>query len=81
MHISKAPPVFSTQELVKKFLIDGLMRAISDREIYPNEERWLRSVARDNNIKESWLVELITNIMQLKEHTRHLEVEKLKIFF
>jgi hypothetical protein len=49
-HVTDEPPEFSTKELALKFLKDGLALALSDAEIHPFEEQWLRSTAERNGL-------------------------------
>lgn len=52
--ILDVPPEFSTRELAKKFIKDGLILAASDNEIHPSEEEWLLSVAEKNGLDTQW---------------------------
>ena len=80
-YISTIPPVFSTRELAEKFLKDGLVLASSDKEIHPNEERWLLSVARKNNIEREWLLNEKKLFLQNKKSADHLEVDNIEVLY
>ncbi|HLF15564.1 MAG TPA: hypothetical protein VI932_11815 [Bacteroidota bacterium] len=54
-YISDSPPKFSSDELAKKFLRDGLRLAAADSEIHDLEEQWLESVADVNGIGSDWV--------------------------
>ncbi len=80
-YISVAPPEFSTRELAEKFLKDGLTIAFSDREIHPNEEKWLFTVANHNNIEESWLSMEKEIILRTDNKLQFLQADSLKVVF
>jgi hypothetical protein len=54
-YISDTPPTFSSPELARLFLRDGLRLAAADNEIHALEEEWLALVAAANGIDEVWL--------------------------
>ncbi len=54
-YIDDAPPKFSTDELARKFLRDGLRLATVDGEVHPLEEEWLIAVALINGVGPDWL--------------------------
>jgi hypothetical protein len=54
-HISDTPPTFSSPELARSFLRDGLRLAAADNEIHTLEEAWLAAVAGANGVDEVWL--------------------------
>ncbi len=56
-YILDKPPIFSQQEIAKKFISDGLIIAQYDKEIHVDEERWLRSVAAENKITNDWFLQ------------------------
>ncbi|HOP62652.1 MAG TPA: hypothetical protein PK358_05795 [Spirochaetota bacterium] len=78
-YISVDPPVFPSKELAEKFIKDGLKLAISDRELHPNEERWLRAVALSNDIEESWLENEKKEVLQEGDELLHLEAEHIRV--
>lgn len=53
-YISSDPPTFSSPEISKRFIRDGLAIARSDNGIHRVEAEWLRSVAEHNNISADW---------------------------
>lgn len=77
--IPDTAPEFSSKELALKFIKDGLTLAMSDVEVHPLEEEWLRRTALHNGIDEE-----VFNIecSMAKERAGHpvtLEVENLII--
>jgi hypothetical protein len=63
-HIATNPPVFSRREYAEAFLCDCIRIAGADKEIHPNEQRWLSRIAEANGIPEAWVEE------QLKDYTK-----------
>ncbi len=53
-HIDTTPPVFSTPDLARKFIKDGLAVATAGAELHPAEEEWLRATARANGLDNAW---------------------------
>ncbi len=53
------PPIFSDSKYAESFILDGLTLALSDREIDPEELKFLKSTASANNISEEWFSEII----------------------
>jgi hypothetical protein len=49
-HVTDEPPEFSTKELASKFLKDGFALALSDNELHPHEEQWLKLAAEKNGL-------------------------------
>jgi hypothetical protein len=54
-YITDTPPKFSTVDLARKFLRDGLRLSVADNEIHRLEEQWLTDVASANDIGQEWL--------------------------
>ena len=76
--ILKEPPKFSTGELAKKFIKDGLFLASSDNENHPNEEIWLESIAVKNDIDMDWFLQEKKNAASRKGiPEEHLEIDDL----
>jgi len=74
-HVRDQPPRFSNKELAKKFIQDGLILALSDEEMHPSEEEWLRLVAELNGLDLQWFSrERQKKVAEAKSHPR-LEVE------
>jgi hypothetical protein len=78
-HIVDAPPEFSTKELAIKFIKDGLAIAVSDNEVHPSEEEWLRSTAEKNGLDLTWFRQESANAAKRKPLSSHLEVDDLKV--
>ena len=55
-YISDAAPVFSSKQVAKTFIKDGLIIAFCDNDFHPDEQQWLRSVAQQNGINENWFL-------------------------
>jgi hypothetical protein len=53
-HIDTTPPVFSTPELARKFIKDGLAIATAGAALHPAEEEWLRATAKANGLDDVW---------------------------
>ncbi len=79
-HVSIEPPKFSTNELAKKFIKDGLMLADSDNEIHAFEEVWLKTTAEKNGIDiELFLREKEIAAGRRRDLDDHLEVDDLTV--
>jgi len=78
-YVLTEPPKFSTKELAKKFIKDGLTLADSDNEIHVFEETWLKNTAKKNGIDVEWFIREKENITGIKDYDTHLEVEGLKV--
>ncbi|MFZ5947177.1 MAG: hypothetical protein ACOYU5_04340 [Stygiobacter sp.] len=79
-HISIEPPIFSTNELAKKFIKDGLMLANSDNEIHSFEEVWLKTTAEKNGIDVEWFLrEKEITAGRRRDLDDYLEVDGLTI--
>lgn len=78
--ILKEPPKFSTNELAKKFIKDGLLLAHSDNENHPNEELWLESVAVKNSIDIDWFLQEKNNAtVKMGKPQEHMEIDDLNV--
>jgi len=81
-YILDKPPIFSQQEIAKKFITDGLIIAQYDHEMHVNEERWLRLIANENNISREWFFQEKERIERAHENNElifnDLVVEYLK---
>ena len=74
------PPKFSTNELAKKFIKDGLMLADSDNEIHTYEEAWLKSTAEKNGLDLEWFLQERDNAaIRRRDLVEHLEVDDLTV--
>jgi hypothetical protein len=56
-YISETPPKFSSDELAKRFVRDGLRLAMSDNELHALEEEWLSEVATANGLPSGWFAD------------------------
>lgn len=50
------PPEFSSAELAKKFIKDGLTLACCDHPIHPFEETWLMTTVEKNGLDREWFL-------------------------
>lgn len=78
-HITDTPPEFSTTELAKKFIKDGLMIASSDGEIDPLEEEWLKATAEKNRLDPNWFRQEMNNHARGAELSTLLEADDLTV--
>lgn len=78
-YIDEAVPVFSTKELAEKFVKDGLSIAFSDRELHPSEEVWLRTVAEQNGLNESWFRNVHDAAAKNQRSPETMEVEEISV--
>ena len=49
-HITDSPPVFSTPDIARCFISDGLSVSASDGQIHEAEIQWLKAVAEHNGL-------------------------------
>jgi hypothetical protein len=77
--IVDAPPQFSTVELAKKFIKDGLTLASTDDEILTPEEEWLKSAAAKNGLSLEWFSQERRNVANTKGLDTNLEVDQLVV--
>lgn len=77
--IEDKPPEFSSRELAKMFVKDGLAIAFSDHEMDYKEEKWLRSVVERNSLGHRWFVQEIENASARKSNIEHLEVDEITV--
>ena len=78
-HIPDTIPEFSSIELAKKFIRDGLAIAHSDSEVHPLEEEWLRQTAMNYGIETSWFEDECRKVSGSKHLPEHLEVDSLTV--
>lgn len=57
-YIAESPIVFSNSSIAKLFLTDGFKLAASDNELCENELKWLKEIAKANNIVDDWFDEI-----------------------
>ncbi len=78
--ILNEPFEFSTKELAKKFIKDGLMLAGSDNDIHAFEEEWLKSTAEKNDLDVEWFLRERENTARRRiDLDVHLEVDDLTV--
>ncbi len=61
-YITEEPIKFSTQDIAKSFIEDGLKLALSDDNITEDESKWLKATAKENGIDEVWVDKKILEI-------------------
>jgi hypothetical protein len=79
IHIKDETPEFSSKDLAKKFLKDGLALALSDVEVHPSEDEWLRLTAEKNGIDEEWFKDEFAKAQKRHHLPTHLEVDELTV--
>ena len=77
--IVDAHPEFSAKELAIKFIKDGLAIALSDNELHPSEEEWLRSTAEKNGLDLTWFRQESANATSRKQPPSRMEVDDLTV--
>jgi hypothetical protein len=81
-HVSLEPPQFSTIELAKKFIMDGLILAEADSETHAFEEAWLKSTAEKNYIDVEWFLREKESVAGRKrDFDDRLEVDDLTVLY
>ena len=78
-HITDEPPEFSTTELAAKFIKDGLVLALTDGELHPHEEQWLKSTAEKNGIDAAAFPRELDIARGRNGYPARLEVDDLTI--
>lgn len=58
-YITNDPPLFSSQQIARSFLYDGILLITNDDKINQSEVDWLNKVAETNGINENWLYEML----------------------
>jgi len=66
-YITEEPIKFSTQDIAKSFIEDGLKLALSDDKIGNAEIHWLKITAKANGVEEEWVDKKMKEI-QSKPH-------------
>lgn len=61
-YITEDPIKFSSQNIAKSFIEDGLKLAYSDNNISGDEMKWLLSTASINGIEKEWIKKKLTEI-------------------
>ena len=73
-HISDDPPQFSSENISKNFLKDGIKLALADTELAPEEIQWLLSVAALNKINSGWFSAELKNYITKGKYDSNLEI-------
>lgn len=55
-YIIETPPSFSSTEIAKAFIVDGMKIAFADKELHIFELNWLKSVAEKNSLDKEWCI-------------------------
>ena len=71
-YIIDEPPKFSSKDLAKVFIKDGIRLAMADRNIHHNELEWLRSVAAINGLDTKWFNK------EIKSHKENDDIKELQ---
>jgi len=61
-YLADGPVIFSTPEIAKLFISEGIELAAIDNELCEKEIIWLKSVAEENGLTEEWFDETLTLI-------------------
>lgn len=80
-YISDEHPTFSSKEVAFKFIKDGISLALSDNELHPFEEQWLKNTAEKNGINFNLFAQEIEKVVRGKEHPDRLEIDDISIQF
>ena len=81
-YIVDSPPEFSNKDLAMRFIRDGLVLSLSDREVvHPSEEEWLRSTAEKNGLDLEWFRQECSKALDRKELPLKLQVDDLKVVY
>lgn len=72
-------PEFSSPELAKKFIVDGLTVAMADGEMHTTEALWLRKTAYRHGLDEQWFLRVVADAEQRNGMAVVLEAEGLTI--
>ena len=76
-HIADTLPVFSSSEIAKKFVTDGLTIATENNVLHVLEEEWLRSTADLHGIGDDWFRKEKTMALKRTEPPVRMEAEDL----
>lgn len=80
-HISNTPPVFSNEEISKRFIMDGIKLALSDDNIAPEEIKWLRRVAAANKLSKNWLADQLKDFVEKETYKSKLDIISIASVF
>lgn len=76
-YITEEPIKFSTQDIAKSFIEDGLKLALSDDNITEDESKWLKATAKENGIDEVWVD---NKILEIKSKPQLLTKTEFALF-
>jgi len=65
-YLVDTPIKFSTTDIAKLFLSEGIELAATDNDLCEKEVTWLKSVAFENDISHDWFEETLNSIMSSK---------------
>jgi len=74
-HIQNEPLKFSNQQIANMFLRDGIKLAFSDSNLDEKEYEWILECAKANNISESRINELVTNVLNSDDKLNEEQLE------
>ncbi len=74
-HVVDEPPRFSSPDIAKCFIKDGLKVSLIDREAHDREIEWLKSVSRLNGIEERFVDENVYNVLGQIHESVHNTLE------
>lgn len=77
VHIVDEAPLFSSKEIAKKFIQDGLTIAFSDSILHPAEEKWLMETVDKNGLDQHWFFKQREIMSNKCEFPERLEVDDL----
>lgn len=78
-YITETPPEFSTKDLARKFVHDGLAIIFADGEVHPDEEHWLLSTAEKNGLDREFYLLARGSAMERWGMPARLEVDDMLI--
>ena len=79
-YLETSPPKFTSPEIAKAFIIDGIHLAYADKEMNPEEMLWINSVAETNGIDILWGMneyEKFRHMDYSEDEVYTFEIEKL----
>lgn len=77
-HLGESCPMFSSQEVARTFLLDGIAISFVDHDvIHPSEKDWLFKAAIQNGVDADWFAEEVYRPRVQTPLDRMLEVERI----
>lgn len=77
-YITNVPPKFSTHELARKFVKDGLRIAFTPGGVKEPEDRWLSAIVEANGIDSGWYNTEKSNLVPA-ENDQPFEADGLRV--